>query len=103
MIWRNSEQNFQIHNIVGSIDVKFPVRLENLKYAHSTFTEVRRQECNSINSSSRYFHMKQSLISAISGFHDEQYEPEIFPGLIYRMASPKVVLLVFVSGIYNGN
>lgn len=26
------------------------------------------------------------------------YEPELFPGLIYRMASPKVVLLIFVSG-----
>eukprot|EP00912_Choanoflagellata_sp_UC4_P000032 UC4_evm2s22 len=26
------------------------------------------------------------------------YEPELFPGLIYRMAQPKVVLLIFVSG-----
>lgn len=27
-----------------------------------------------------------------------QYEPELFPGLIYRMHSPSVVLLIFVSG-----
>ena len=27
-----------------------------------------------------------------------QYEPEIFPGLIYRMFDPKVVLLIFASG-----
>ena len=27
-----------------------------------------------------------------------QYEPELFPGLIYRMKQPKVVLLIFVSG-----
>jgi transcription initiation factor TFIID TATA-box-binding protein len=26
------------------------------------------------------------------------YEPELFPGLIYRMLKPKVVLLIFVSG-----
>lgn len=26
------------------------------------------------------------------------YEPELFPGLIYRMHDPKVVLLIFVSG-----
>jgi len=26
------------------------------------------------------------------------YEPEIFPGLIYRMKEPKLVLLIFVSG-----
>lgn len=27
-----------------------------------------------------------------------QYEPELFPGLIYRMENPRVVLLIFVSG-----
>ena len=27
-----------------------------------------------------------------------QYEPELFPGLIYRMEQPRIVLLVFVSG-----
>lgn len=26
------------------------------------------------------------------------YEPEIFPGLIYRVCDPKVVILIFVSG-----
>lgn len=26
------------------------------------------------------------------------YEPELFPGLVYRMMKPKVVLMIFVSG-----
>ena len=26
------------------------------------------------------------------------YEPELFPGLIYKMEKPKVVLLIFTSG-----
>eukprot|EP00510_Aplanochytrium_minuta_P002429 CAMPEP_0184022294 /NCGR_PEP_ID=MMETSP0954-20121128/10518_1 /TAXON_ID=627963 /ORGANISM="Aplanochytrium sp, Strain PBS07" /LENGTH=180 /DNA_ID=CAMNT_0026304637 /DNA_START=182 /DNA_END=721 /DNA_ORIENTATION=+ len=26
------------------------------------------------------------------------YEPELFPGLIYRLVHPKIVLLIFVSG-----
>ena len=26
------------------------------------------------------------------------YEPELFPGLIYRMVRPRIVLLIFVSG-----
>lgn len=32
--------------------------------------------------------------------HDKfsQYEPELFPGLIYRMGKPKLVMLIFVSG-----
>jgi transcription initiation factor TFIID TATA-box-binding protein len=30
--------------------------------------------------------------------HFSSYEPELFPGLIYRMLEPKIVLLIFVSG-----
>lgn len=56
---------FKIQNIVGSTDVKFPIRLESLSNSHETFSS---------------------------------YEPEIFPGLIYRMLKPKIVLLIFVSG-----
>ncbi|ORY75952.1 hypothetical protein BCR35DRAFT_306004 [Leucosporidium creatinivorum] len=58
-------QDFKIQNIVGSCDVKFPIRLEGLAYSHGHFSS---------------------------------YEPELFPGLIYRMVKPKVVLLIFVSG-----
>jgi transcription initiation factor TFIID TATA-box-binding protein len=58
-------KEFKIQNIVGSCDVKFPIRLERLAVRHSTY-------CS--------------------------YEPELFPGLIYRMLDPKVVLLIFVSG-----
>ncbi|CAL5221317.1 g3489 [Coccomyxa viridis] len=58
-------QDFKVQNIVGSTDVKFPIRLEGLAYGHAIFAS---------------------------------YEPELFPGLIYRMKEPKVVLLIFVSG-----
>jgi len=58
-------KEFKIQNIVGSCDVKFPIRLEGLFYAHGYFAT---------------------------------YEPELFPGLIYRMKQPKIVLLIFVSG-----
>ncbi|KAF2069257.1 hypothetical protein CYY_009427 [Polysphondylium violaceum] len=57
--------DFKIQNIVGSCDVKFPIKLEGLHNSHTAFTN---------------------------------YEPEIFPGLIYKMIQPKVVLLIFVSG-----
>jgi len=56
---------FKIQNIVGSCDVKFPIRLEGLAYEHEDYSS---------------------------------YEPELFPGLIYRMVQPKIVLLIFVSG-----
>ena len=44
-------QDFKIQNIVGSCDIRFPIRLEGLASRHHTFSS---------------------------------YEPELFPGLIYR-------------------
>ncbi|CAB3382518.1 Hypothetical predicted protein [Cloeon dipterum] len=57
--------DFKIQNMVGSCDVKFPIRLEGLVLKHAQFSS---------------------------------YEPELFPGLIYRMVKPRIVLLIFVSG-----
>merc|ERR1719471_1065007 len=55
-------KDFKIQNMVGSCDVKFPIRLEGLVLTHSQFSS---------------------------------YEPELFPGLIYRMFQPRIVLLIF--------
>jgi transcription initiation factor TFIID TATA-box-binding protein len=38
------------------------------------------------------------LEKAASTLEKTMYEPEQFPGLIYRMAEPKVVILLFASG-----
>ena len=32
------------------------------------------------------------------GLENIEYEPEHFPGIVYRMSSPKVVILLFGSG-----
>jgi transcription initiation factor TFIID TATA-box-binding protein len=37
-------------------------------------------------------------LEAVSMLGKTMYEPEQFPGLIYRMDEPKVVILVFASG-----
>lgn len=63
--FKHDSLDFKVQNIVGTADVGFPIRLEGLVYAHSTFAS---------------------------------YEPELFPGLIYRLVSPRVVFLIFVSG-----
>ncbi|MFA9495159.1 MAG: TATA-box-binding protein [Candidatus Bathyarchaeota archaeon] len=41
---------------------------------------------------------KVDLETATDVMDNVMYEPEQFPGLIYRMADPKTVLLVFTSG-----
>jgi len=35
--------DFKIQNIVGSCDVKFPIRLEGLAYSHGHFSSVSRR------------------------------------------------------------
>lgn len=65
LIFQAKFLDFKIQNMVGSCDVKFPIRLEGLVLTHGQFSS---------------------------------YEPELFPGLIYRMVKPRIVLLIFVSG-----
>ncbi|KAL3319044.1 hypothetical protein Ciccas_002294 [Cichlidogyrus casuarinus] len=52
---------------------------------------------NMVGSCDVKFHIR---LEGLSLAHDRfaTYEPELFPGLIYRMTKPNVVLLVFVSG-----
>lgn len=41
---------------------------------------------------------KVDLEKAVSTLRKTMYEPEQFPGLVYRMDEPKVVILIFASG-----
>ena len=43
-------------------------------------------------------HSKVDLEVAADVLENVMYEPEQFPGLIYRMGDPKVVILIFTSG-----
>ena len=65
---------FTVQNIVASVNAGFGIRLEEL--LHKTNSKPTRQTkkdtCN--------------------------YHPESFPGLIFRLQEPKVVLLIFTSG-----
>ncbi|KAK1875506.1 TATA box-binding protein-like protein 2 [Dissostichus eleginoides] len=42
----------------------------------------------------------QNMMEGLVLTHQQfsSYEPELFPGLIYRMVKPRIVLLIFVSG-----
>ena len=73
-------KDFKVQNIVGSCDVKFQISLSKLNMKlgrypssfHSGNNKTKKYICH--------------------------YEPEIFPGLIYHMLVPEIVLLIFVSG-----
>ena len=44
------------------------------------------------------FGRKFNLEHIARSFQNAEYEPEVFPGLVFRLDDPKVVLLLFVSG-----
>jgi len=37
-------------------------------------------------------------LPSVLGLENIEYEPEQFPGLVYRLSDPKVVILLFGSG-----
>lgn len=60
-------ENFNVQNVVASVDTKMAIRLEGIAANPDHYQYAR-------------------------------YEPELFPGLCYRVESPKVTFLVFSTG-----
>ncbi|KAL9225241.1 hypothetical protein vseg_001190 [Gypsophila vaccaria] len=52
---------------------------------------------NIVGSCDVQFPIRLELFHCFNGGFS-RYDPELFPGLIYRMVQPKIVMLVFVSG-----
>lgn len=74
---------------------KFTRILQKLGYSEARFTDFKIQ--NLVATSKTNFPIRlEGLVLKHQSF--AHYEPELFPGLIYRMLKPKVVLLIFVSG-----
>lgn len=74
---------------------KYAKIVYKLGYTNAKFTEFTVQ--NIVASCDVSFPVRlEGLAHAHSNFCS--YEPELFPGLIYRMMKPKIVLLIFVSG-----
>ncbi|AAM31880.1 TATA-box-binding protein [Methanosarcina mazei] len=58
--------------------------------------DVRVQ--NIVASADLKTNLNLNTIAIAFGLENVEYEPEVFPGLIYRVEAPKVVVLVFSSG-----
>ncbi|KAL8820269.1 MAG: hypothetical protein Q9191_007550 [Dirinaria sp. TL-2023a] len=74
---------------------KFARTLQRLGYA-AHFREWKLQ--NMVSSADSQMLIRLEGLSSGAHFPFCRYEPEIFPGLVYRMESPGVVLLVFAKG-----
>ena len=64
------------------------------------YTDIKLQEFkvqNIVGSCDVKFPISLETLSQKHNMYSN-YEPELFPGLIYRMLEPKIVLLIFASG-----
>ncbi len=71
---------FKIQNIVGSCDVKFPIHLEDLAYSHRQFSSYESE-----------VHILSVICTPCTNVN---ILSQLFPGLIYHMIKPKVILLI---------
>jgi transcription initiation factor TFIID TATA-box-binding protein len=74
---------------------KYARIIQKLGYKEAKFSEFKIQ--NIVGSCDVGFPIRLEGLSFAHG-NFSSYEPELFPGLIYRMTKPKIVLLIFVSG-----
>jgi transcription initiation factor TFIID TATA-box-binding protein len=74
---------------------KFAYIIERVGFQPKDFLDFKVQ--NVVGTADCGFPIRlEGLVYAHSAF--ASYEPELFPGLIYRLVSPRVVFLIFVSG-----
>lgn len=74
---------------------KFAYIVERVGFQPKEFMDFKVQ--NIVGTADVGFPIRlEGLVYAHSAF--ASYEPELFPGLIYRLVSPRVVFLIFVSG-----
>ena len=82
-------------------DVKRAVRkvaLEIEKSGVKVITEPEIMVQNIVASSDLESEINLNSIAISLGLEKVEYEPEQFPGLVYRLSEPKVVVLLFGSG-----
>jgi len=79
----------------GALDIVFE-ELRKLGIPVSDDPEITVQ--NIVSSADLGYSLNLNALAIGLGLEDVEYEPEQFPGLVYRMDDPEVVILLFGSG-----
>jgi len=83
----------------GMVDAKLAIKklTKKLKKARIKVKSEPKVEVQNIVASFD-FGREFDLERIARSFENTEYEPEVFPGLVFRLDDPKVVVLLFVSG-----
>ena len=81
-----------VHTVIGNLAKKLNgIGLETLDDPEITVQNI-------VASADLHAVLNLNAIAIGLGLENIEYEPEQFPGLVYRIAEPKVVVLIFSSG-----
>ena len=81
-----------VHTVIGNLAKKLNgIDLETLDDPEITVQNI-------VASADLHAVLNLNAIAIGLGLENIEYEPEQFPGLVYRIAEPKVVVLIFSSG-----
>jgi transcription initiation factor TFIID TATA-box-binding protein len=90
MVCTGAKSEKEVHKAVKKV-------IENLKDRNIVIIGTPEIQIQNIVASAN-LNAEVNLEKAVVLLENTMYEPEQFPGLIYRMSEPKVVLLIFTSG-----
>ena len=81
-----------VHTVIGNLGKKLN------KIGQETLDDPDITVQNIVASADLHAVLNLNAIAIGLGLENIEYEPEQFPGLVYRIAEPKVVVLIFSSG-----
>lgn len=81
-----------VHTVIGNLGEKLN------KIGQETLDDPDITVQNIVASADLHAVLNLNAIAIGLGLENIEYEPEQFPGLVYRIAEPKVVVLIFSSG-----
>ena len=74
---------------------KYVAIIQKIGYPQAVYADYKIQNMTATTDTGFPIRL-ETMVFAHAQF--STYEPELFPGLVYRLPTPKVVLLIFVSG-----
>ncbi len=92
VVCTGSKNVTDVHKVIEDLSEK----LKNININSYINPEISIQ--NIVASSDLHTILNLNAIAVGLGLENIEYEPEIFPGLVYRVENPKVVILIFSSG-----
>lgn len=98
LVFSSGKANCTGAKSIKDVDTAIEILSNDLEGLGYTITSTSYVVQNIVAGASLDTELDLDAIAIGLGFENIEYEPEVFPGLVYRIVDPKVVVLIFRSG-----